>query len=63
MTDDTHQGKVTSISTQLRKDQPNASQTVIDAKTFKQFKDRQEYDKMELIRQKAVLHKDVVNDK
>jgi len=39
------------------------SQTVIDAKTFKLFKDKYEYDKMEPIRQKAVLQKDVVNDK
>lgn len=58
-----HQATIDSISTQLRKEQPNVSQTVIDAKTFKQFKDKCEYDKMEPIRQKAVLQKDVQNDK
>jgi len=40
MTDEQHQATVTSIGIQLRKDYPNVSQTVIDAKTFKQFKDK-----------------------
>jgi GGDEF domain-containing protein len=63
MTGEKNQGLIDSISAELRRQNPNCSQTVIDAMTFKQFKDKYEYDKMETIRQKAVKETDVENDK
>jgi len=42
MTGEGHKSEIDTISTQLRKQHPNVSQTVIDAKTFKEFKDKYE---------------------